>query len=70
MSHRSSVETMSVDRSTRKLMSFIRDEEGLAMIEYGLIAALIGSALIITLVLLTSTIQDMFNRVISTLTNA
>ena len=54
----------------RKLMRFFRDEEGVVMIEYGLIAALIGVALIITLGLLTNTIQDMFNRIISTLNSA
>jgi Flp pilus assembly pilin Flp len=54
----------------KKLMRFFRDEEGVVMIEYGLIAALIGVALIITLGLLTNTIQDMFNRIISTLNSA
>ena len=54
----------------KKLMSFIKDEEGLAMIEYGLIAALIGAALIIILSLLTNAVNDMFNRVINSLTSA
>jgi Flp pilus assembly pilin Flp len=52
------------------MIRFYRDEEGVVMIEYGLIAALIGAALIIILGLLTNSIQDMFNRIISTLTNA
>jgi len=54
----------------KKLIKFFRDEEGVVMIEYGLIAALIGVALIITLGLLTNAIQDMFNVVISTLNGA
>ena len=54
----------------KKLMRFFKDEEGVVMIEYGLIAALIGVALIITLGLLTNAIQDMFNLIISTLNNA
>jgi Flp pilus assembly pilin Flp len=54
----------------KKLMRFFGDEEGLAMIEYGLIAALIGVALIITLGLLTNAIQDMFNVIVSTLNSA
>jgi Flp pilus assembly pilin Flp len=54
----------------KKLMRFFRDEEGVVMIEYALIAALIGLALIITLGLMTNAIQDMFNRIISTLNNA
>ena len=51
-------------------MRFFKDEEGVVMIEYALIAALIGLALIITLGLMTNAIQDMFNRIISTLNNA
>jgi len=54
----------------KELMRFFRDEEGVVMIEYALIAALIGLALIVTLGLLTNTIQNMFNRIISTLNNA
>ena len=54
----------------KKLMRVLGDEEGLAMIEYGLIAALIGVSLIITLGLLTNAIQDMFNIIISTLNSA
>jgi Flp pilus assembly pilin Flp len=54
----------------KKLRRFFRDEEGLAMIEYGLIAALIGVALLFTLGLLTNSIQDMFGRIISTLNSA
>ena len=54
----------------KKLMRFFRDEEGVVMIEYALIAALIGVALIVTLGLLTNTIQNMFNRIIITLNNA
>jgi pilus assembly protein Flp/PilA len=54
----------------KKVRRFFRDKEGLVMIEYGLIAALIGVALIITIGLLTNTIQDMFNTIISTLNSA
>jgi Flp pilus assembly pilin Flp len=63
-------EIMSWGWKMKKLMRVFGDEEGLAMIEYGLIAALIGVSLIITLGLLTNAIQDMFNIIISTLNSA
>jgi pilus assembly protein Flp/PilA len=54
----------------RKLMMVLRDEEGLAMVEYALIAGLIGAALIVTLILMTSEIGDMFNFLVNVLENA
>jgi pilus assembly protein Flp/PilA len=54
----------------RKLIRVLRDEEGVAMVEYALIAGLIGAALIVTLILMTNSIEDMFNSIINILTNA
>jgi len=52
------------------LMRFFKDEEGVVMIEYALIAALIGVALIVTLGLVTGALQDIFGRIISALGSA
>jgi Flp pilus assembly pilin Flp len=52
------------------LMRFFKDEEGVVMIEYALIAALIGVALIVTLGLVTGALQTIFGKIISALTNA
>jgi len=54
----------------KKLMRFFKDEEGVVMIEYALIAALIGVALIVTLGLVTGAIQTIFTAIISTLNSA
>ncbi len=54
----------------KKLMSFIKDEEGLVMIEYGLIAALIAVALIATFILVADEINLMFGRIVSAFAGA
>jgi pilus assembly protein Flp/PilA len=61
---------MSADRKMKKLMSFIKDEEGLVMIEYGLIAALIAVALIATFILVADEINLMFGRIVSAFAGA
>ena len=54
----------------KKLMRFLKDEEGVVMIEYALIAALIGVALIVTLGLVTGALQTIFGKIITALTTA
>ncbi|NLX78286.1 MAG: Flp family type IVb pilin [Clostridiales bacterium] len=44
------------------LMNWLRDEEGQAMVEYGLIIALIAIAVIIALVALGGKIGDLFDK--------
>ena len=51
-------------------MRFFKDEEGVVMIEYALIAALIGVALIATLLLVTGALETIFGRIISALNSA
>ena len=51
----------------KKLVRFFRDEEGVVMVEYGLLAGMIGAALIVTLGLVTHSVDDMFGRIVSTL---
>jgi len=48
-----------------KLMKFFRDEEGVTAIEYGLIAALIAVAVIITVTLVGSKLDTTFSKVAS-----
>ena len=45
------------------LMKFIKDDEGVTMIEYGLMAALIAVALIATLLLVQGSLIGIFNRI-------
>ena len=52
----------------KKLVRFFKDEEGVVMIEYALIAALIGVALIVTLGLLTDQLEVIFGVIIAALT--
>jgi len=42
------------------LMNWLRDEEGQAMVEYGLIIALIAIAVIVALILLRDKLYDLF----------
>jgi Flp pilus assembly pilin Flp len=57
-------------RKVKKLMRFFKDEEGVVMIEYALIAALIGVALIATLVLVKDELITILNRIITALSTA
>ncbi len=47
----------------RKLMSFLKDEEGVTAIEYGLIAALIGVAIITAVTAVGTDLNTMFGKV-------
>ncbi|HOJ36345.1 MAG TPA: Flp family type IVb pilin [Clostridiales bacterium] len=44
------------------LMNWLRDEEGQAMVEYGLIIALIAIVVIVALLALGPRIRDLFNK--------
>jgi Flp pilus assembly pilin Flp len=57
-------------RGMTKLVKFFKDEEGVVMIEYALIAALIGVALIVTLGLVTGALQSIFTRIVTALNAA
>jgi len=57
-------------RQMKKLIRLFKDEEGVVMIEYALIAALIGVALIVTLGLVTGALEGIFGRIISALGTA
>ncbi len=50
--------------------TFLSDESGATMIEYGLIAALVSVAAIVALTLLGSELQSIFNRVSTILQGA
>ena len=52
----------------KKLMSFIRDEEGVVLIEYGLIAVLIGVFCILVLTALGLQLETLFQSIIDVLT--
>ena len=52
------------------LKSFLKDEAGATMIEYGLVAALVSIAAIIALQLLGAQLQIIFNTVSSYLASA
>ena len=54
----------------KKLMRFFKDEEGVVMIEYALIAALIGVALIVTLIAVAGELNTIFGRIITALAGA
>ena len=51
--------------STRK---FLRDEEGVTMIEYGLIAALIALAVVATVVTIGTNLNTVFKKIMDCLT--
>jgi Flp pilus assembly pilin Flp len=57
-------------RKVKKLMRFFKDEEGVVMIEYALIAALIGVALIATLILIKGALITIFTKVVTALNAA
>ena len=52
------------------IQKFIRDEEGVTAIEYGLLAALIAVAIMTTVTAMGSTLKSMFGLVNTTLANA
>ena len=52
------------------IQRFARDEEGVTMIEYALLAALIAVALIATIGVLEGGIQAVFTRIATCLTDA
>jgi pilus assembly protein Flp/PilA len=52
------------------LVQFIREENGVTAIEYGLIAALIAVAIIIALQALGSSLESNFNEISSALDSA
>ena len=47
---------------------FLRDEEGVTMIEYGLIAALIALAVVATIVIIGTNLNTLFEKVKNCLT--
>ena len=49
-------------KSVQFVQSFLREEDGAAAIEYGLIAALIAVAIIVGATLLGTSLNDLFNR--------
>lgn len=50
------------------IKNFIRNEDGATAIEYGLIAALVGVAIIASLKALTVSFNDMMSYIVSVLT--
>ena len=49
----------------RKMLDFLKDENGQGMVEYGLIIALIAIVVIAALTILGPKIADLFNKVSS-----
>ena len=47
----------------KKLISFLKDEEGATAVEYGLIVALIAAVIILTVVFLGEQVENAFNYV-------
>ena len=54
----------------KKLMRFLKGEEGVVMIEYALIGALVGVALIVALIALADEINNVFHDIIDALASA
>lgn len=54
----------------KKVMNFLRDEEGASAVEYGLIIGLIAVALIVVLTLLSGGLEGLFNKAATETTNA
>ena len=48
----------------KKLMRFLKDEEGVTAIEYGLIASLVAVAIIVVLGLVGDQLVSIFNQVV------
>ncbi len=54
----------------KKLMRFLKDEDGVTAIEYGLIAALIAVVIIVAVTAVGTQLKATFNKVDSALINA
>jgi len=54
----------------KELMNIFKNEDGVVNIEYALIAALVGIALVALLILLAGGIGNVYNAVVTTLGNA
>ncbi len=54
---------MAQSRQRRRLIAFLGDESGATAIEYGLIAALVGTAIIIAVAELGVTLGDLYGGV-------
>ena len=54
----------------KKLIRFLKDEEGVTAIEYGLIAALVAVAIIAGATLLGTSLNDKFSYVATTVSGA
>ena len=52
------------------IQRFVRDDEGVTMIEYALLAALIAVALIATIIILEGGIQQVFTKIANCLQSA
>jgi pilus assembly protein Flp/PilA len=52
----------------KKLMTFLREEDGVTAIEYGLIAAGIGIAIVVAVGLVGDQLNVLFNQVVTELT--
>jgi pilus assembly protein Flp/PilA len=63
-------ENITMKNFTRLTSGLLRDESGQGLIEYALIAGLIGLAAVVAMTTLGNTIQNMFSSISSTLTGA
>ncbi|MFM0392467.1 Flp family type IVb pilin [Paraburkholderia phytofirmans] len=52
------------------IKKFLREEDGVAAIEYALLAGLIAVAIIVTVQNMTGNLETMFNKIGSSLTSA
>jgi pilus assembly protein Flp/PilA len=58
------------ERKMKKLIRFLKDEEGVTAIEYGLIAALIAVVIIVAVTMVGTELSETFHEVGTTLQNA
>jgi pilus assembly protein Flp/PilA len=63
-------ENITMKNFTRVASGLLRDESGQGLIEYALIAGLIGLAAVVTMTALGTNISSMFSSISSTLTGA
>ncbi len=57
-------------KATQALIAFIKDESGQSLIEYALVAGIIGLGAVIAMTTLSTSIKTAFNSIASTLTSA